>query len=225
MTKRLTVLPGLLLITPFMLLSIFAVLLGHAVGEQPAGLDTASNCRLPCWNDIHPGRTPLGEAAHILLEAGYVLENEGDSSRFRNVFIYTSLRPSTGGICRVGVGRGRTVVPIVSALTLQFCQGMSLGHLVDRLGVPDSILPIVSLINYSQGQVAVIMGDPMCQRPLTPHTPLLFMSLTPPVSTPQNSILLAEQVGNKDSTSTNLPWRGFIPLWRYGQFFPGKVVC
>jgi hypothetical protein len=66
----------------------------------------------------------------------------------------------------------------------------------------------------------------MCITAPSPHTPLLFISLTPQVITAQqNSILAAEQVGESDSTSTNLPWRGFIPIWRYGQLFPGRAVC
>jgi hypothetical protein len=223
--NRFFIILGLILITPLMVLSLLSVGLGHAIGEQPADFGKVENCRLPCWNGIRPGRTPIKDADTTLREAGYVLQDEGDSERLSATFSYKAALPSAA-VCQVGVERSQGLVPTVAELTLRFCDGAFLGHIVDMLGEPDSILPIVSLMNYQQGQVVVILRSPMCTTIPSPHTPLLFISLSSQViSTQQNSILAAEQAGEKDSTSTNLPWRGFIPIWRYQELFPGRAVC
>jgi hypothetical protein len=221
--KRFLIVPGVLL-PPLMILSVVSVFLGQALNWLPNDFGKIETCRLPCWNGIQAGRTPVKEADAILHTLGFELQRPDDAERLPSTtFSYES--EGTGGICQVGIGRTQGVIPRVSELTLRFCGTTSLGHIIDLLGEPETILPIVSMVNYQRGEIIVILRTRMCQTAPSPHTPLLFISLTPPVVAPQSSVLEAEQVGEKDSESTNLPWRGFIPVWRYGQLFPGRAVC
>jgi hypothetical protein len=221
--KRFLLLPAILL-PPLMLLSVLSVILGQALNWLPGDFGTIETCRLPCWNGIRAGQTPVKEADATLHTLGFELQSQDDNERLASTFSYAAA--GANAICQVGIGRTPGVIPRVSELTLRFCGSTALGHIIDMLGEPETILPIVSMVNYHQGEIIVILRSRMCETAPSPHTPLLFISLTPPVVTsPQNSILAAEQAGEKDSESTNLPWRGFIPVWRYGQLFPSRAVC
>jgi hypothetical protein len=212
-----------LMILPLVVLTMMSITFGHSFGITPTNFGKIENCNLPCWNGIQPGVTLLNDAIAVLSAMGYVLQSPKDVDRLQSSLSYKTVLPD--GVCQVGVGRSGGVRPIVTELTLRFCDGASLGHILDMLGAPDTVLPIASLIYYQSSQVSVVLDAPMCRKVLSPHTPLLFIDVLPQLTQTQSNLLKAEAATGKDDDSTNLPWQGFIPVWRYDQLFPGRAIC
>lgn len=219
--KRVLLLPGLITV-PLITLMLVSIAIGKAWGSPPSGFVQVENCRLPCWNGIRPGATKLGEAIARLTELGYEpLQREGIA--IPNVINYVTTQHS---ICQVGMGAPRSMSARVTELTLQICEGTSLGHIIDMLGEPESMIPMISLLTYENNQVVIVMRSEMCDSQLSPHSELMFISITqPPTGT---GALATEMILNQMQNqvdSTLLPWRGFLPLWRYDNLFPERVVC
>lgn len=222
--KRFLVFP-LLMTFPLLLLIFLSIGFGHSLSGMPGDFGKIESCRLPCWNGIQPGRTPFQDATTILNNLGYQLEDENDIGRLSSTVSYKAT--VANGLCQVGLGRSGLAHPIVADMTLRFCGGAFLGHIIDLLGEPETILPIVSMVNYRKGEIAIILRSPMCSNAPSPRAPLLFISVSPSqiITGPTSAVLKAEEATGGDSDSTNLPWRGFIPVWRYDQLFPGRAIC
>lgn len=137
-----------------------------------------------------------------------------------NTINYAAEAPSS--ICYVGLGRARLMSTKVAEMTLQVCAGATLGHIVTMIGEPEGILPLVSLVSYQDSTVTLVLRSEMCRTLLTPHSDILFISVTQPSG---SQMLTAEQILESQRDSTILPWRSFLPVWRYDRLFPGRVVC
>jgi hypothetical protein len=208
--------------TSLTILTFTSIAVGQVLGSAPDGLDAEPSCILPCWNGIRPGETTVLEADTILRDLGYRLVGPDDSIATTNN--YESIQPAP--ICQVGIGRARILSVRISEITLQFCGDTALGHLNELVERPDSFIPYVSMLSYHKGEVIVILRSEICRTPLTPHNPILFISLTQPIQqTPANNAISAELATQREENSTLLPWQGFLPLWRYNQLYPGRVVC
>ncbi len=219
--RKFLLLPGLLT-APMIALMLVAMAVGQALGQSPSGFNPIDDCHLPCWNGIRPGETTLLEADTLLTERGYRLatvERDGTFAIPNNIN-YVPEDPNA--VCHVGLGRVRLMSTTVSEMTLQVCEGASLGHIVSMIGEPEGILPFVSLVSYKKNTVTVVLRSEMCRTPLTPHSDILFIVITQPVG---SRVLTAEQILESQEDSTILPWRGFLPVWRYDRLFPGRVVC
>ncbi len=226
--KRYLLLPLLLMLTLWVLMLV-SVGVGRVLGRAPDGLYAQSDCVLPCWNGILPGQTPAQAADGILKTLGYTLHDsrKDPANSLPNQITYDA--PAGATVCQVGISRARGVVPIVSDLTLRVCDEAPLGHVMDMLGEPESFVPYVSMMTYARGAVSVILRSEWCDRPVSPHSPILFLSLALPVSAaPQSAALRSEQATGGDEAgllSSQIPWRGFLPLWRYAQLYPDRVLC
>lgn len=199
-------------------LTLFALWLGKVAGSSQ--LQMTEDCHLPCWNGITPGETQVKDADVILIGLGYV-QLDSNLTSIPGTLAYRNLSTA---VCEVGLGRVRQFSPIVSEITLHICEGALLGHLVEDVGRPDGFIPLVSMISYGDGEVLAVLRSEICDTHLSPHNPLLFISLSRRVVA-TNAVIRAELATEEKSTSTMLPWRGFIPLWRYDQLFPGRVIC
>lgn len=208
--------------TSLIILTFTSIAAGRVLGGIPNGLEAEASCTLPCWNGIRPGETTLIEADAILRNLGYKLVGPDASVATTNN--YESIQPAP--ICQVGLGRARILSARISEITLQFCKDTALGHLNELVERPESFIPYVSMLSYHKGEVIVILRSEICRTPLTPHNPILFISLTQPTAqTPANNAISAELATQREENSTLLPWQGFLPLWRYDQLYPGRVVC
>ncbi len=199
-------------------LTLFALWLGQVAGSSQ--LQMTEDCHLPCWNGITPGETKVQDADVILRDLGYA-QLDSNLTSIPGTLAY---RNSQVAVCEVGLARVRQFSPTVSEITLHVCDGALLGHLVEDMGRPDGFIPLVSMVSYANGEVLAVLRSEICDTHLSPHNPLLFISLSRrAVAT--NSVARAELATEENSTSTLLPWRGYIPLWRYDQLFPGRVIC
>lgn len=220
--KRVLFLPGLITI-PLITLVFVSMAVGQAWGRPPSGFVQVENCRLPCWNGIRPGETTLREAVDRLTDLAYEPLQE-QTAAIPNVMNYITQNSSS--ICQVGLGSARSMSAKISELTLRVCEGASLGHIIDMLGEPESMIPMISLLTYHNNQVVIVMRSEMCGSQLSPHSELLFISITQPQT--GNAALATEMILSELESrvdSTLLPWRGFLPLWRYDDLFPERVVC
>jgi len=220
--KRVLLLPGLITV-PLITLMLVSIAIGKAWGNPPSGFVQVETCRLPCWNGIRPGETRLGEAINRLTELGYE-PMQGEGAAIPNVMNYVTSQPNS--ICQVGMGAPRSMNAKVTELTLQVCKGTSLGHIIDMLGEPESMIPMISLLTYENNQVVIVMRSEMCGSQLSPHSELMFISVTQPPT--GAGALATEMILNQMQNqvdSTLLPWRGFLPLWRYDRLYPERVIC
>jgi hypothetical protein len=212
----------LVLAASLIIMTFSSIAAGQVLGSIPNGLEAEESCVLPCWNGIRPGETTVIEADSILRGLDYDLIGPDASVATTNN--YESIYPVP--ICQVGLGRARILSARISEITLQFCEDTALGHLNELVEGPESFIPYVSMLSYHKGEVIVILRSEICRTPLTPHNPILFISLTQPISQTQtNSAISAELATQREENSTLLPWEGYLPLWRYNQLYPGRVVC
>lgn len=225
--KRYLIFPFLFAI-PFWVLVLAAVGVGQVLGAASDAFRADPDCQLPCWNGIQPGVTEVKVADSILKSMGYALHDSrvDHANSLPNQTTYDA--PSGTTVCQVGISRARAVVLVVSDLTLRLCGEAPLGHVIDLLGDPESFVPYVSMVTYQQGAVSIILRSELCDQPPSPHSPILFLSLTPPINLTQNAAVRAEQATGGDDLellSSQVPWRGFLPIWRYFQLYPDRVMC
>lgn len=208
---------------PMATLVLLSMVIGQMWGNPADGFANLTDCRLPCWNGIRLGETSVGEADERLHNMGYHVLPIDSPKGIPNQTTYET-DTVAAGVCMVGVSRSRFLSTKIAEMTLQICEGATLGHIVDMLGEPETIIPLVSLVSYHNGEVAIILRSEICQtHEITPRNDILFISLTQ--TQPVSSALSAELTLEKQTFSSMLPWRGFMPLWRYGDLYPGRNLC
>jgi hypothetical protein len=204
--KRLTLLLSLLS-APFATLAILAIAVGQVSGAGRVELGAAGDCRLPCWNGITPGQTSYNQAVDILETLGYQQKRSGEDGVFPRQNTYQAPTPAL--ICKVGLSRSRQLSSRVSEMTLAVCGSLPVGSIIDAIGPPRAIIPYISILDYNR--TFIIMRPRMCQTTLRPHHEVMFISVS-------------EDAGG-DLANSELPWRGFLPLWRYDRLYPGRALC
>lgn len=188
-------------------------LFSGSLRENTPVIVEAGDCRLPCWNGITPGKTILRQAVEILSGQGYKQFTEPDAIAVPGQQLY--LAPERGTVCRVGLTRTRMAEAVVREVALWFCDPPAVGRLVATLGAPQTIFPLTSLLVYGEGQIVLIMAAPLCGNTFSPRSPVRSISLA---DSTFNRVLFTQPV--------KLPWRGFMPMWRYGQLAAGEQrVC
>jgi hypothetical protein len=193
-------------------ITLLALIAGHVLGSTPAALRADQNCPLPCWGDIHPGQTRLGEAINILRNRGYHPRRFNEDAGIATNLLYIS-EDDAGSVCQVGLTPGGS--GIVREVILRTCDPLPVGDIFNLIGKPDSMLPIASLMIFQEGQTILTLRQPTCaQRKLEPQATIRFISLADPTL---NKLVA--------SHSSALPWKGFMPFWHYGQIFPEQVIC
>lgn len=176
--------------------------------DKPA-LEQDDDCRLPCWNGIIPGQTLYNQARQIVIDQGYTLWTEPDGLAVPGQVLYIAPdRQRT--VCKVGFSRTRMMEAFVREMALWFCEPQDLGDLMPLLGTPHLILPLTSLLTYNEGQIVLILTLPVCDRALSPRSTVRYISLA---DASFNAPLFNQPV--------QLGWRGFMPMWRYGQLEAG----
>ena len=174
------------------------VMLGGALGNSRASpLQTNANCRLPCWQGIHPGETTLSAATDTMIDLGYQPEFEAEHNHY-------NLPTGIDG-CTVTM---YWFAKNVSQMQLNNCPDLRLGDLILKLGKPDQIAPNLYTLDFDHGRVRAQIRPLHCGEHLTPHTSVQFLTLTYTES-PQ---------------STTAIWRGFASPWRYRQSMPNVVI-
>jgi len=181
------------------------------VGEA-APLDTAPDCQIPCWNGIHPGQTTMHQASAILKRLGYELLPRDDDPGINVQLSYGATRPAT--FCQADLSGRRFRDLVVRELVLRACESLPLGRVLDRLGLPDSMLPIASTLIFQEGQIIITLRLPICDMKPSPHALIRYINLS--------EIGINAEVIKQPA---DLPWHGFVPLWRYGQLYPNKTIC
>jgi hypothetical protein len=204
--KRLTLLLSLLS-APFATLAALAIMFGQASGTGRVELSAAGGCRLPCWNGITPGQTSYNQAVDILETLGYQPRRSGEDGAFPRQNTYQATTPAL--ICKVGLSRSRQFSRRVSEMTLAVCGSLPVGSIIDAIGPPRAIIPYISILDYSS--TYIIMRPRMCQITLTPHHEVMFISVS--------------EDATSELANSELPWRGFLPLWRYSRLYPGRALC
>ncbi|MEO8612115.1 MAG: hypothetical protein ABI690_29730 [Chloroflexota bacterium] len=191
--------------------TLLALIAGHVLGSTPAALRADNSCPLPCWSDIHPGTTRLGEAINILRNLGYHPRRFNEDAGIATNLLY--INDDAGSVCQVGLTPGQN--GIVREIILRTCDPLSVGDILNLIGKPDSMLPIASLMIFQDGQTILTLRQPSCaRRKIYPESTIRFISLA---DRTLNSLVATQQ--------SALPWRGFMPFWHYGQIFPQQVVC
>ena len=191
--------------------TLLALIAGRALGNTPTALRADSDCQLPCWSDIHPGETRLGEAINILRNLNYHARRFNEDAGIATNVIY--INDDAGSVCQVGLTPGAG--GIVRETILRTCNPLPVGEILNLIGQPDSMLPIASLMIFQEGQTILTLRQPTCaQRKLEPQATIRFISLA---DSTLNKLIATQ--------SSALPWKGFMPFWHYGQIFPEQVVC
>ncbi len=197
--------------TPMMVITLVAIFFGQVRG-QFSEFYTSETCVLPCWHGITPGVTPVREASSLLVAAGYRVKNVAEEPGIPGQLTFETSNPVS--ICQVGLGRSRALDPLVREITLQICDSTTLGDIMRLIGPPQTILPIVSILIYQEGQTLVILRTPICETRLAPHNEIRYIALS------EISVN-----GRMTDQPGDLPWRGFSPVWRYAEYFPRQPVC
>lgn len=191
--------------------TLMALIAGRVLGSTPAALRADNNCPLPCWSDIHPGETRLGEAINILRNLGYHPRRFNEDAGIATNLLY--INDDAGSVCQVGLTPGPS--GIVREIILRTCDPLPIGDILNLIGKPDSMLPIPSLMIFQKGQTILTLRQPTCaSRKIVPQATIRFISLA---DSTLNSLVATQE--------SALPWKGFIPFWHYGQIFPEQVVC
>jgi hypothetical protein len=207
--KRLALLLSLLS-APLATLNLLAIMVGQVSGAGRTEMGVSADCRLPCWNGITPGQTRYNEAVNILETLGYQPKRSSEDGALPRQNTYQAASPML--ICKVGLNRSRQLSSLVSEMTLEVCGSLPIGSVIDMIGPPRAIMPYISILDYSGGTTTVIvLRQRLCQMPLTPHHEVMFISVSEDAS--------------GELANTELPWRGFLPLWRYDRLYPGRVLC
>lgn len=192
-------------------ITLLALVAGRVLGNTPSALRANNTCQLPCWNDIRPGQTRLGEATNILRNLGYHPRRLNEDAGIATNLIYIS--DDVASMCQVGLTPG--FGGMVREIILRACDPLPIGDILNLIGNPDSMLPIASLMIFQEGQTILTLRQPTCSRhKIEPQATIRYISLA---DSTLNSL-----VANQDSA---LPWKGFVPFWHYGQLFPEQVVC
>jgi hypothetical protein len=198
--KRLLILQCSIL-PPLVVLVLLAIVLGSRLDNKPRLLRRSEICTLPCWNGIRPGEMSIDAANHILFSQGYEAQN---SLMDRAHITYTPV----GLGCNVRLEYEEATV---TETRLTNCPNLRLGDVIAALGDPDSLLPHSSSFSFERGMARLRLKHDPCEEKLSPYSEVMYVQFS---RTPG---ILPNEV----------PWQGFIPVWRYGQRFPDTIplVC
>jgi len=196
---------------PVMLFAALALAVSHlAVPPSSTVLVQTAGCHLPCWNGITPGETTFNQALRILETQGYQKRASPDDLNLPGQYFYVA--PQQTSICQVGLTNTRAAEAVVREVSLWFCQPQALGDLMLLMDLPDSILPLTSLLAYPEGRVVFVLGEPFCDKWLSPQSIIRSISLS---DDDFNQPLFYQAIKQ--------PWRGFLPSWLYERLF--SSVC
>lgn len=183
-----------------------AVLLVMAAGGVRAAdplLAETDTCRLPCWLGITPGNSTFSQADLILTQLGY--RNQDDEVPT----ILTYMPEDDRSVCVVSVVRHTSVDNTVRALVLTLCEGVAVGDLMGGLGMPERLSARFSTYSFVDNTVTVTTQGDLCQTHIAPRAIIAQIRLAP-AQAPQ---------------FYEIPWQGFLPLWRYDQLNPDALIC
>ncbi|NWG18359.1 MAG: hypothetical protein HXY41_17180 [Chloroflexi bacterium] len=206
MTRFLLILIALLVAVFTALVAVVPPLAGASAAAAVAQTD---DCHLPCWKGIIPGETTFNQALQILDDQGFQKLPNLDTINLPGQYFYIAAQPTD--ICQVGLTNTRALEAIVREVSLWFCQPQKLGDLMMLVDAPSTILPLTSLLVYSEGRIVFILSQPFCSDRLSPYSAIRYISLT---DDKFNQPLFSQ--------TAKLPWRGFSPPWRYEWLF-GEV--
>jgi hypothetical protein len=165
-----------------------ALLVACSVGSGTSLLKT--DCNLPCWNDIIPGKTTKDELLNAIKQLPSVIqssiEEEGPSLGIFDTGVHFTIDPGLSVYPKARIFAGFQDDTNIVLLFSQKSLNMNFGEMIALTGQPDWVItvgtrngtPLIRIVNIKQG---VAFGSTMQDKNnISEDTPIDFVLLFEP---------------------------------------------